>query len=354
MRSSSGAHFIALDHVRALAAFMVFSWHFIHAAQVPYDYVPLAFPLALLDEGYTGVSLFMTLSGYLFAKLLDGKRIHYGAFLWNRAVRLLPLLVAVIFIVGALKFTAGEDMGAYAWRIARGVIFPTIPNGGWSLTVEFHYYAILPLFLWMLRKSRWLPLSILAAAFALRLYLYRTMGEVQTAAYWTIAGRVDQFVLGMFVYHCRTFFIRRHVLVLSILAGFALFYWHFDLRGGFYQNRSYPSTNPIWLVLLSVEGLAYAIGIAWYDGSFTHSTAGLSRLVGRLGEYSYSIYLLHFFVVFRAARYVDTRIMDISSFYWACLWSALLFLLMFPAGYLSYRFIESPFLRLRKRYIATE
>ena len=31
MRSSSGAHYIALDHVRALAAFMVFAWHFTHA-----------------------------------------------------------------------------------------------------------------------------------------------------------------------------------------------------------------------------------------------------------------------------------------------------------------------------------
>jgi len=29
--------------------------------------------MALLDEGHTGVALFMTLSGYLFAKLLDGK-----------------------------------------------------------------------------------------------------------------------------------------------------------------------------------------------------------------------------------------------------------------------------------------
>jgi len=30
----------------------------------------------------------MTLSGYLFAKLLDGKRIKYGSFLWNRFLRL--------------------------------------------------------------------------------------------------------------------------------------------------------------------------------------------------------------------------------------------------------------------------
>src|SRR5262245_13547807 len=103
MKSSSGAHFIALDHIRALAAFFVVAWHFTHTRNgfpVPFSYVPAVFPLAILDEGHTGVALFMTLSGYLFAKLLDGKSIDYRAFIWNRALRLLPLLLVVIGIVG--------------------------------------------------------------------------------------------------------------------------------------------------------------------------------------------------------------------------------------------------------------
>src|SRR5882724_11110413 len=111
MRSSSGEHFIALDHVRALAVFMVFTWHFTHAANgypVPFEYVPALFPLSLLDEGHTGVALFITLSGYLFAKLLDGKSIDYRAFLWNRFLRLVPLLAVVLLIVGLTKLVNGE------------------------------------------------------------------------------------------------------------------------------------------------------------------------------------------------------------------------------------------------------
>ena len=69
------------------------------------------------------------------------------------------------------------------------------------------------------------------------------------------------------------------------------------------------------------------------------------------GEYSFSIYLLHFFVVFHAAKFVDGRIMDISNFYLALLWSIVFFVLMIIPGYFSYRFIEAPFLKLRKRYI---
>ena len=80
------------------------------------------------------------------------------------------------------------------------------------------------------------------------------------------------------------------------------------------------------------------------------SNRGVSGFVGRIGSYSYSIYLLHFFVVFQAARFVSEYVMNISNFYLACLWSFGCFLLMMPIGYLSFRFIEAPFLAFRKRY----
>lgn len=355
MRSSSGEHFIALDHVRALAAFMVFAWHFTHAANgypVPFEYVPALFPFSLLDEGHTGVALFMTLSGYLFAKLLDGKSIDYKVFLWNRALRLFPLLAVVILIVGILRFMSGGSMYSYLHSIARGAFYPSLPNGGWSITVEFHYYAILPLFLWMFGKSKLLPISIIVVAIALRVFVYCEMGEIQSLAYWTIVGRIDQFALGMLMYQFRASIACRHVLAIAIFTGFTMFYWYFDLHGGFYQNPSYPSPSPLWIVLPTIEGIAFAVGIAWYDNSFSHSTTGFSRFVGRIGEFSFSLYLLHFFVVFHAARFVNERVMDISNFYVACLWSVVFFLLLVPAGYLSFRFIEAPFLKHRKRYIA--
>jgi peptidoglycan/LPS O-acetylase OafA/YrhL len=356
LKSSSGAHFIALDHVRALAAFMVVTWHFTHGktgTPVPYEYVPSFFPMALLDEGHTGVALFMTLSGYLFAKLLEGRSIDYRAFLWNRALRLLPLLAIVVAIVG-ITVVPGAQMSRYAWLVAAGAIFPVLPNGGWSITAEFHYYLILPLFLWMLRRSKLLPVSIVLAAIALRSLLHSERGEIQSLAYLTIVGRIDQFALGMLLYQYRAHFARAHALALAVFAAFALYYWFFDLSGGFYRNPSYPSPSPLWIIHTTLEGLAYGIGIAWYEGSFSHPTTGVSRFIGWMGTYSYSIYLLHFFVVFRAAEFVQAHIMDLSNFYVACLWSAVFFLLMMPAGYLSFRFIESPFLRRRKPYIAAD
>lgn len=357
MKSSTGEYYIALDHVRALAAFMVFTWHFMHDWRdypVPHAYVPSLFPFSLLAEGHTGVALFMTLSGYLFAALLDGKTMDYRLFLWNRALRLLPLLVIVIVAVGIMQIAEGDSPARYAQMIALGAIFPYLPNGGWSITVEMQYYLILPVFLWMLRRSRWLPLGIVAAGLALRLLIHWRTGQVQFETFFTIVGRIDQFVLGMLAYHFRAHFIRRHLEAAACLIAFSLYYWIFDLWGGFYQNRSYPSPSLLWIVMPTVEGLAYAALIAWYHNSFAHSGGAISRLIARIGTYSYSIYLLHFFFVFTVARFVHEQIMDISNFYLACVWSVAMFLLMVPIGYLSFRFIESPFLRLRRLYVFSQ
>jgi peptidoglycan/LPS O-acetylase OafA/YrhL len=148
MRSSTGAHFIALDHVRAFAAFLVLVWHFCHGPvgypaspgySIPYSYSPSFFPFSILDEGHTGVALFMVLSGYLFAKLLSGKSINYRAFIWNRVLRLLPLLAVVILIYGVVSVWRGGSLLQYSYDTALGLIFPYLPGGGWSITVEFHY-----------------------------------------------------------------------------------------------------------------------------------------------------------------------------------------------------------------------
>lgn len=357
MRSSSGEHYVALDHVRALAALLVFVWHFTHAGTgypVPFEYVPPLplFFMSVLDEGHTGVALFMSLSGYLFARLLNNKKIHYGWFLWNRSIRLLPLLVLVIAVAGALEGWQGKDLRGFWESVRDGWYRPTLPNGGWSITVEFHYYLVLPLLLWLLRRSRWLPIGVVAVAMALRYSLWARNGEIQTLAYATLLGRIDQFVLGMLAFHFRTVWVGRHFRVWSLLAVFALFYWYFDRKGGFYLNPHFPSGDWLWVVMPTIEGITWGAFIAWYDGSFAHDGRGrLSQVVAALGAYSYSIYLTHFFVVFQMARLVHQHVADLSNFYVACAWALVGFCCMLPVGHASYRLVEEPCLALRRRYI---
>jgi peptidoglycan/LPS O-acetylase OafA/YrhL len=141
-------------------------------------------------------------------------------------------------------------------------------------------------------------------------------------------------------------FVSRHGAALGTLLGFLAFYWWFDRCGGWNA-----APDGFWIFLPTVEGAAYAVLIAWYDSSFSPTKTGLSGWLGWMGERSYSVYLLHFFVVFRAALWVHGRVMDLSNYYVASFWAVGAFCLMAIPAALSFRFIEAPFLRLRRPYL---
>ncbi|RMX11196.1 acyltransferase [Allofranklinella schreckenbergeri] len=354
-KSSSGMHLASLDHIRALAAFMVVSWHFLHSTNghpVAFEGAPFIFPLALLDEGHTGVALFMTLSGYLFTRLLEGKNIDYKRFIMNRMLRLLPLLLFVMLLNGVNIALQGGDLIGYSKGLIRGIWEPSWPNGGWSITVELHFYIILPLLLYIGKRNQIWLILLIAIFLLLRINIWKNQGQVQFLAYATLIGRLDQFALGMLACHWRSHMKNKHTIAFLTLASFSIFYWLFDHQGGFYLFPQYPSPSKLWIALPFIEGLCYAIVIAWYESSFNiTNTNRISRWLSQAGAYSYSIYLLHFFFVFDFADYIHKNIMEISNFYIACIWSFIFYLSMMIPAHFSYRFIESPFLRMRASYL---
>lgn len=332
---------------------LVWTWHFIHVNNGQLAPPPV-FPLSLFAEGHTGVAIFMVLSGYLFAKLLDGKQIHYPSFIWNRLLRLAPLLLFVIAVVGFKQVYEGKSLIEYGRIIIGGFVAPTLPNGGWSITAEFHFYLILPFLLFV--KGRWKYALLIGPLLALatRMLLHNQLGEVHTLAYFTIVGRIDQFLFGIIAYQFRDSARGRDFTVwLSVLL-FALFFWTFDQLGGYANNPSYPSPSPIWIYMPLIEGATYALVIAWYDVSFRHSTGPISRFVASIGTYSYSIYLLHFFVVFELATLINQYVYDLSNIHVAIAFALLSFGVMIPIGRVSHRVIELPFLAYRKRYILSD
>lgn len=396
MRSSTGQHFLALDHVRAVAAWLVFVWHFNHGnpaaaaplpppspqpplgmcsaihntlegwiflisqiapgsiagAPVPFANAPAFWPASLLDEGHTGVALFMTLSGYLFAKLLEGRSVRFFAFLWNRALRLLPLLLLVLAVVGAREVAKGTaSVGEYLAFVANGVVFPTLPNGAWSITVEFHFYVLLPTLLLLSRRSCWPLVVAIAASIAMRAAIWQQEGTVQTLAYSTIVGRLDQFALGILALRNRDSIARAWPAACIAIAACLACFHAFDQGGGYYGDTGYPTPDAWWIVLPALEGAGYAAAIAIYDALSRPRDRGFSALLGRIGAYSYSIYLLHFFVVFELSD-ATARWLGARAGFWTCTGLATIaFVAMLPVGWLSFRFFESPFLKLRRPYL---
>ncbi len=349
MKSTCGNYYIGLDHIRAVAVFMVYTWHFIHVHNGHYAPPPY-FPLSILTEGHAGVGLFMALSGYLFAKLLDRKKIYYGLFLWNRFIRLVPLLTLVLLIVGLGKLIYNRDLEKYLIVIVSGLIKPTLPNGAWSITVEFHFYLILPFLLYMINKNKNSLFVVVIFLVLGRFLLWLKLGEVQSLAYWTIIGRLDQFLFGIIAFRYRDFIKNKTFLVWFSVFLFLIFYWYFDYLGGFYKTGSYPTTSPIWIYLTPIEGFAFAMLIAWYDNLKTHQTGRISNFIALIGTYSYSIYLFHYFCVGLYAYLIDHFICELTNIYLSLLFAFFSFFLMVPVGYLSFKFVESPFLKYRKIY----
>lgn len=307
----------------------------------------------MIDEGHTGVALFMALSGYLFAKLLDGRNISYPAFFWNRALRLLPLLVVTIvidFVLNEALLGHHFDIAAYARSIGAGLIEPTLPNGGWSITVEIHFYLLLPLILAVTRQWKLAPLAVIPAFILMRAILFAQHGTVEHLAYFTLIGRADQFLFGIAAFQLRRLVADRHLLAVAVAVAFGAFYYWIDRSHAYDELGGRISNSPIWIFLPTVEGFTYATLIAYYDNTFAPKMRGFSRVLSQYGKFSYSIYLLHFFVAFRMSLWINHRIMPLHNFYVALGADIACFSLMFIPGWLSYRYIESPFLRLRTRY----
>lgn len=355
MRSSSGDYYVGLDHVRALAVFLVFTWHFLHVNQghiEPHQGTFDFIGFSLFAEGHTGVSLFMVLSGYLFAKLTQNKTIDYEKFLAARLIRLLPLLLVVcLFFILCDAYLYGPMQGLRAFlHIVKGTIFPTLPNGGWSITVEFHFYLVFPLILVLERRVAFSSIAIIVAAFLIRLgvLIFNEDATAQDLAYWTIFGRIDQFVIGMLFARYGKALAGRHGVAAIVLVTFLAGYAYFDSLGGYHANTTFPN---IWLFNLTLEALAYGALIVYYDLTFKFKKTGVSGYIARVGEASYSIYILHFFYVFHVSNFIDRHVVAIDTIYEGLFFSLLSFIPMAIVGWFSYRWYECFWLRFRRPYI---
>lgn len=352
MRSTEGLYYSRLDHVRAFAAYLVFMWHFLHLTPhypVPYASTPI-FPFALFDEGHTGVALFMTLSGYLFAKLVGDRQIAFGNFLWSRAVRLAPLLIVCIAAWVLIGYLSGTPIPMS--HIVGGFLLPTWPRGTWSISIELHFYLLFPFLLLAVRRYGPLALAgVVAAAIAFRIDWWLTFGEAQHIAYWTIFGRIDQFVLGMLFALTPPGDRTLRIIGGVALAAFLAFWQIFDAMGGYYNHTGGPSPSALWIFIPTLEAVTWGSLIALYDRSTIELPPRIDRAIAKVGEWSYSIYLLHFFPAVLMRNLFWERQGSAGDFYIAFVVANLAFLAFLPVAAASYTYFERKFLAYRRPYL---
>jgi hypothetical protein len=335
-----------LDHVRAVAAFIVFTWHFIHFHDF-HRVTPniFLFPLSILTEGHTGVTLFMTLSGYLFSKIFENKKINFKYFYFNRLLRLIPLLV--IIILANLALSNQLDLFKFLNEFIKG-FYKTWSYGAWSISVEMKYYYLLPLIIFFLNKDKKYLFLIIIFSIILNIIFFIKNNTFRDYAYWKIIGHLNEFLLGMLSYRYRNFIKNRKKELLFTLFFFLIFYYNFEKKGGFYDS---PLDAKIWIILPTIQGLVYAFIITFYDNNnFNFLKTKISFFLAKIGLFSYSIYLWHFMFVFKMPELINNHIIKLDNLYLALLFSIPCFALTALLGGISYYTFEKPWLKLRKKY----
>jgi peptidoglycan/LPS O-acetylase OafA/YrhL len=180
-----------IDLLRAAAIAAVMLYHATsHGIALP----------AIAEHGWMGVDLFFVLSGYLIGwkilrELAQGAMPRWGAFMVNRALRILPAYFTVLALYVALP--ASREGGGLQplWKFLTFTVnlAPDWERGtayshAWSLCVEEHFYLLLPLCAWATagrvrgRGVAAIALGTVAAGMLLRAWLWHGQVAPHAAA----------------------------------------------------------------------------------------------------------------------------------------------------------------------------
>jgi peptidoglycan/LPS O-acetylase OafA/YrhL len=217
-------HIPALDGVRGTAAAMIFVYHYGGGAQSSFP--PLRIIGQMLHFGWTGVSLFFVLSGFLISGILwEGYRKPgwWKRFYTRRSLRIFPLyylalaLAAVIWLSLRVPAAQISPLWIYVLYLQDAPYFSTKfnhpPPGAelihfWSLAVEEQFYLAWPFLLAVFAAQRRRAIQLIVVLWLISLlfrvwmlgvhgegwssyFLFGRAGELLAGAYLAMAVRGD-------------------------------------------------------------------------------------------------------------------------------------------------------------------
>lgn len=373
MRSANFRYLVGVDHLRGIAALTVLIYHgtqLIAAdqqgryfdANLDRGFTSWNPVKAVISEGQLGVSLFMVLSGFIFVTGLLGRQYSVPLFFYNRLVRIYPLYVFLIVL--AVGFYAQSSYGALLQalvpiagfttsRIDLGIVAAT--GVIWTVIVEVQFYLIFPFLMrWVDEGRFWLIGRLLILMIVLRGFAL-IAGDVNMNAMWfTIWGHLDEFICGMvaaWLYRHRADAVKRWrwALLAAGIAGWGALALAMNRWRSYIGETEFGTAN---VLLPTVTGIVMAAVVLGWVSTVSSERAWWSRLLARLGEISYSLYLTHFMVLSILVSKVDLPALTGSPWQDALVWSVLVYLPVSVAlAALTYSVIEKPFLELRRRYV---
>lgn len=352
-----------IDQLRAYAALLVMFYHGLQllGARLAHgvDFDPNLYWLhphnpviTIIEEGHSGVGLFIVLSGFILSLGAVGNRVLYKGFLAARVLRLYPMLI-VCLIAGTLYSHAG-------WQ-AFLMTLPPIDLPGrvdnqftgifWAVYVEFQCYLVFPLLI-ALSNRRGNPVIVLVITAALvgRLFAVIYLGSSpRDISYWTVFGRIDQFAIGILAARLYTEYDGASLRAVWFAPAAAL---AVVMLCGLNAVGGWP-LDALWKVFWpDAEGLVWAFFIVTYIAAGRKLPAVLAWAPTKVGEISYSVYLLHLVILGWIMDHGVYLRLTGNGYIDALLTTLLVAVpVVISLSAVTYRTIELPFLRRRPRYV---
>ena len=354
------AYYPALDGLRGLACILVVVYHLF-----PFFHQYLFF-------GWMAMDIFFVLSGFLITDILMNTLDENNGlkhFYMRRILRVFPLyyLALIVFLVILPRFEGLSTSfdyytanSAWFWLFLQNwllIFYPSSTDSAlnhlWSMAVEEQFYLLWPLLVALVRKPRRLLaiLIVLLIAFsAFRFVLWiRQIEQLSYFSFFTFT-RFDGIIIGCMVgllQKINPAFIGKNIA--AIVFSFAAFNFLF-----YFLNLHYKGSFP-YLGLLGFSTFSMLFGLLVYD-IIHRQTKIITWIFDQsflifLGRISYGTYLFHWPLYLLLNGYVATWALrtfpDLPSHIFS---SVILTLLSFLTGYLSYRFYEIHFLRMKKHF----
>jgi peptidoglycan/LPS O-acetylase OafA/YrhL len=301
--------------------------------------------VSAISNGFGAVVTFFVLSGFVLARSLDGNP-DPVRFFRNRVFRLFPAAMAVVALLTALHWKFGLIIGYEADFDPLDVILNLLMirsdiNGVmWSLTVECVATPLILLSVWLLRKQGARPLwgliTVLLALSSWGPYVHLLGGFTNLAPLYA-------FVVGVLLHF-------RGARITSLVSpGLATFAGIAAVSVFWFCGSRHQSAL---IILLECLCAATLIGlIAWHPTTSLFKPLDFApvRFYGRI---SYSFYLLHPLGILFAFRILEPLTLNARGLPLSLtiIFTTLVsILLTTPIAYLSWRFIETPCIRLGKQ-----
>ena len=364
MESQNFKFIAGLDHLRGFAALIIVFFHgthfFLYKLQSQLPNIPENWPtsnnplITLIIEGHSAVGLFFVISGFIFTTRLLNRSFDYKNFYTNRFIRTYPLFI-VILSLGLLIYPENISLSSVSQTLLFLSNKISAFNGGqftyvfWSIAVEWHFYFIFPILIYLLRKYDYIGLLFIIILFELiRFSIYYFKHELRIISYWTLVGRIDQFIIGMlagkyWIENIKLIKFKKSLIISSIIL---------ILLNSFIFNaiRGATSNHAIWIIWPTLEALSWALFLICYLNIANQLNIFIKDLFNYLGRISYSIYMVHFIVIFYFIEYNFLfKFFNIDLILNSML-NTLIFVIPVTilVSSLTYKLIELPFLNLKK------